>query len=89
MPRYAAMVLPALQNKRYGYFPRLLLHGELPMKASFQNKYVNDAKLRLLWGMKQAWQVSALIMLPLSLSGAGGASYNGSAGFQIHRTHVR
>jgi hypothetical protein len=36
MPRYAAMVLPALRRIRgMVTFPRLLLHGELPMKASF------------------------------------------------------
>ena len=54
--------------KNEGFFPK--------------NKYVNDAKLRLSWGMTGS-MAGVSNYAPLSLISAGGASYNGSAGFQI------
>ena len=83
------MVLPALRRTRDMVISLLLLlRGVPPMRNFFpKNKYVNDAKLRLSWGMTGS-MAGVSNYAPLSLISAGGASYNGSAGFQIRRMPV-
>mgnify|MGYP002748891290 FL=1 len=71
------------KNKRYGYFPSASFAWRASNEEFFpKNKYVNDAKLRLSWGMTGS-MAGVSNYAPLSLISAGGASYNGSAGFQI------
>ena len=71
------------KNKRYGYFPSASFAWRASNEGFFpKNKYVNDAKLRLSWGMTGS-MAGVSNYAPLSLISAGGASYNGSAGFQI------
>lgn len=81
MPRYAAMVSSRFaKNKRYGYFPSASFAWRASNEGFFpKNKYVNDAKLRLSWGMTGS-MAGVSNYAPLSLISAGGASYNGSAG---------
>lgn len=71
------------KSKRYGYFPSASFAWRASNESFFpKNKYVNDAKLRLSWGMTGS-MAGVSNYAPLSLISAGGASYNGSAGFQI------
>lgn len=71
------------KEKRYGYFPSASFAWRASNEEFFpQNKYVNDLKMRLSWGMTGS-MAGVSNYAPLSLISASGGSYNGSAGFQI------
>lgn len=71
------------KSKRYGYFPSASFAWRASNEAFFpENKYVNDLKVRLSWGMTGS-MAGVNNYAPLSLISSSGGSYNGSAGFQI------
>ncbi len=71
------------KSKRYGYFPSASFAWRVSNEKFFpQNKYVNDAKLRLSWGQTGS-MAGVSNYAPLSLISASGGSYNGAAGFQL------
>lgn len=71
------------KSKRYGYFPSASFAWRASNEEFFpKNRYVNDLKVRLSWGMTGS-MAGVSNYAPLSLISASGGSYNGSAGFQI------
>lgn len=71
------------KGSRYGYFPSVSFAWRATEEAFFpKDAIVNDAKLRLSWG-KTGSMAGVGNFAALSLIGAGGASYNESAGFLI------
>lgn len=71
------------KSKRYGYFPSASFAWRASNEAFFpENKYVNDLKVRLSWGMTGS-MAGVNNYAPLSLISSSGGSYNGSAGFQL------
>lgn len=71
------------KGHRYGYFPSASLAWRVVNEEFFpKNTIINDAKLRLSWG-KTGSMAGVGNFAALSLIGAGGASYNEAAGFQI------
>lgn len=71
------------KGSRYGYFPSVSFAWRASEEAFFpKNAIVNDAKLRLSWG-KTGSMAGVGNFAAMSLIGAGGASYNESAGFLI------
>lgn len=71
------------KEKRYGYFPSASFAWRASNEEFFpENKYINDLKMRLSWGMTGS-MAGVNNYAPLSLISASGGSYNGSAGFQI------
>ncbi|WP_363322821.1 SusC/RagA family TonB-linked outer membrane protein [uncultured Muribaculum sp.] len=71
------------KGSRYGYFPSVSLAWRASEEAFFpKDAVVNDAKLRLSWG-KTGSMAGVGNFAAMSLIGAGGASYNESAGFLI------
>lgn len=71
------------KGSRYGYFPSVSFAWRAAEEAFFpKNGVVSDAKLRLSWG-KTGSMAGVGNFAAMSLIGAGGASYNESAGFLI------
>lgn len=71
------------RGHRYGYFPAASLAWRVTNEPFFpRTSIVNDLKMRLSWG-KTGSMAGIGNFAARSLIGAGGASYNEAAGFQI------